>query len=119
MIKLLANQQAASIIELQVAVAIFAIAAIGLSPSLLSTRKVADLGKDQSTAATLGLDKIEQLRTQAGVVSGNDTSGIFARSWTVTANQPVGTGLNRLEMVVSWTERESTNSVRLVTLLLP
>ena len=52
----------ASFIEVVAAVAVFAMVAIGLSPALLSARKIADLGKDQSIATALAQDKIEQIR---------------------------------------------------------
>ncbi len=91
---------------------------------MLNTRKVADLSKNQSIAATLAEDKIEQIRTLSTIASGSDgpfkpdgtSGGIFSRSWTVTANSPT-TGVSRVEVVVSWPDRPNAGSVRLVTLV--
>jgi Tfp pilus assembly protein PilV len=111
-------------IEVLAAIAVFAVVVIGLSPTLLSTRKVADLSKNQSVATTLAEDKIEQIRTLSTVASGSDgplnadgtSGGIFNRSWTVTANTPT-IGVSRVEVVVSWRDRPNASSVRLVTLV--
>ena len=120
------SQSGASFIEVVAAVGLFAMVAIGLSPALLSARKVADLGKDQSIATALAQDKIEQVRQAASVATGSDgplqpngsANGIFFRNWTVTANSPV-VGVNRVDVRVSWRERTSTSdqAITLVTLV--
>jgi type II secretory pathway pseudopilin PulG len=119
-------ERGSSFIELLAAVTIFAIVVLGLSPSLLSTRKVAGLGKNQSVAATLAEDKIEQIRTLSpgAVTSGSDgplkpdgtSGGIFNRAWTVTGNTPM-LGVSRVVVTVSWRERPSDSSVTLATLI--
>jgi len=118
------SQHGGTFIEVLAAIAVFAVVVIGLSPTLLSARKVADLSKNQSIATTLAEDKIEQIRTLSTVASGSDgplkadgtTDGIFSRAWTVTANSPT-TGISRVVVVVSWPDRPSAGSVRLVTLV--
>jgi Tfp pilus assembly protein PilV len=118
------SEHGSSFIEVLAAVAVFAVVVIGLSPALLNTRKMAELSKNQSVATTLAEDKVEQIRTLSTVASGSDgpfnddgtTGGIFSRSWTVTANSPT-TGISRVEVVVSWRDRPSTSSIRLVTLV--
>lgn len=123
----LARQDGATFIEIIAAVGIFSFIVVGLSPSLLSTRTVADLGKNRSVATTLATDKIEQIRTlsEGALASGSDgplnasggtTFGTFSRSWSVTANTPIS-GISRVEMTVTWTERAVTNSLRLVALV--
>ena len=116
----------ASFIEVVAAVAVFAMVAIGLSPALLSARKIADLGKDQSIATALAQDKIEQIRQlpAASVTNGSDgplqpngsANGIFTRSWTVTANQP-RTGVDLVDVAVTWRERTGTGEIHLTTLV--
>ena len=118
------DQRGASFIELLAAVGVFSVAAIGLSPSLLSGRKVAELGKNQSIATALAQDKIEQLRVSSSVTSGSDGplqangggGGIFSRAWAVTANTPI-TNVNRVTVTVTWPDRPSASSVTLVTLV--
>lgn len=119
-------ERGSSFVELLAAVTVFAIVVLGLSPSLLSTRKVAGLGRNQSIAATLAEDKIEQIRAQSsGVVSsGSDgplnadgsSGGIFNRAWTVTPNTPLA-GTSRVVVTVSWRDRPANSSVTLVTLI--
>jgi Tfp pilus assembly protein PilV len=118
------SQHGGTFIEVLAAIAVFAVVVIGLSPTLLNARKVADLSKNQSIATTLAEDKIEQIRTLSTVVSGGDgplnadgtSGGIFSRTWTVTANSPT-TKISRVEVAVSWPDRPGPGSVRLVTLV--
>jgi Tfp pilus assembly protein PilV len=126
MILRLNTECGSSIIELLAAVTVFAIVVLGLSPSLLSTRKVASLGKNQSIAATLARDKVEQLRAlSSGLVSsGSDgplnpdgsSGGIFNRAWTVMPNTP-NAQLSRVVVTVSWRDRPGNSSINLVTLI--
>jgi Tfp pilus assembly protein PilV len=126
MIPALAAERGSSFIEVLAAVMVFALVVLGLSPSLLSTRKVASFGKNQSIAATLAADKVEQIRTlSAGAVtSGSDgplnadgsAGGIFNRAWTVTPNTPM-LGVSRVVVTVSWSDRPGATSVNLVTLI--
>jgi Tfp pilus assembly protein PilV len=123
-IERLFSERGSTFIEVLAATAVFAVVVIGLSPTLLNTRKVAELSKNQSVATTLAEDKVEQIRTLSAIASGSDgplnangtSGGIFNRSWTVTANSPT-TGVSRVEVVVTWRDRPSTSSVRLVTLV--
>jgi Tfp pilus assembly protein PilV len=120
----LRDQGGVSLIEIVAAVSVFAVAVVGLSPSLLGARKFAELGKNQSIATALAQDKIEELRVSSTVSSGSDgplqpsgaSGGIFSRSWTVSANSPVS-NVNRVIVTVTWPERPNTSSVTLVTLV--
>jgi len=126
MIGRLRAQRGSSFVELLAAVTVFAIVVLGLSPSLLSTRRVASLGKNRSVAATLAVDKVEQIRAKGSglLSSGNDgpfnadgsPGGIFSRSWTITPATP-NVQLSRVVVTVSWRDRPGNNSVRLVTLI--
>jgi Tfp pilus assembly protein PilV len=120
----LRDQGGVSLIEIVAAVSVFAVAVVGLSPSLLGARKFAELGKNQSIATALAQDKIEELRVSSTVSNGSDgplqpsgaSGGIFSRSWTVSANSPVS-NVNRVIVTVTWPERPNTSSVTLVTLV--
>ncbi len=120
------SQRGSGFVELLAAVGVLSVVVIGLSPTLLSTRKAADLSKNQSIATSLAEDKIEQIRTQAGVTNGSDgplkadgtSGGIFSRAWTVTSNTPVS-GVNEVVVTVSWRDRPSNSSVSIVTLVTP
>jgi prepilin-type N-terminal cleavage/methylation domain-containing protein len=118
------GQRGVSFVEVLAALVVFSIVVIGLSPALLSSRKVAELGKNQSIATALAQDKIEQLRVSSSPITGNDGplqpsgagGGIFSRSWTVTADTPIP-NVNRVAVTVTWRDRPNTSSVTLVTLV--
>ena len=122
--KALRSQLGASFVEVAAAVAVFALVAVGLSPALLSARKVTNLGKDQAAATTLAQDVIEQLRQAASPASGSDgplnsdgtSGGIFSRSWAVAGNTPVS-GVNQVTVTVTWQEQANTNTLTLVGLV--
>ncbi len=118
------GQSGASIIELLAAVGVFAIVVVGLSPSLLSAKSVADLGKDRAIATTLAADKLEYLRQSGAslLVTGSDgplnssggtTNGIFTRHWTITPDSPIA-GLTQILVYITWNERGTLNRVDLV-----
>jgi prepilin-type N-terminal cleavage/methylation domain-containing protein len=120
----LRDQRGVSLVEIIAAVSVFAVAVVGLSPSLLGARKFAELGKNQSIATALAQDKIEQLRVSSTVSSGSDgplqpsgaSGGMFSRSWTVLADSPAP-NVNCVIVTVTWPERPNISSVRLVTLV--
>jgi type II secretory pathway pseudopilin PulG len=120
----LRDQRGISLVEMIAAVSVFAVAVVGLSPTLLGARKYAELSKNQSIATALAQDKIEQLRVSSTVSGGSDGplqptgagGGIFSRSWTVLADQPIA-NVNRVTVTVTWPERPNISSVTLVTLV--
>ncbi len=123
-----------SLTEVVVATAIFASTVLGLMNSFLNTRKATFLTENTSAAVTLAQDKLEQIRTLAAsstdltagvhsdslnpLSSDGTTGGIFTRRWTVTDNTPT-TGMKRVEMQVSWSDRIGTPSITLVALEMP
>jgi Tfp pilus assembly protein PilV len=120
------DQSGASFIEVLAAVCIFAVIVVGLSPSLLSTQRAASFSKNQSIAAALAADKIEQFRavsSGSSVSAGSDgpfnangsSGGIFNRSWTVSANTPLS-GVSQIAVTTAWRDRPNS-SVTLVTLI--
>jgi type II secretory pathway pseudopilin PulG len=119
MIRRTFQQNGSTFIELLASVGVFSVVAIGLSPALLSARKVAALSRSQSMAMTVAGDKIEQIRSQSGTVtSGSDgpfnadgtSGGIFNRAWTVYPSDPT-IGLSRVVVTVTWRDRNATNAV--------
>src|SRR5437588_7907051 len=107
------NQNGSTFIELVAAVSVFAVVTVGLSPALLNARKAADFGKNQSIAATLAEDNIEQIRsdgltgttctTATNLQADGSAGGIFTRACT-TAAGPI-TGTTRVAITVSWRDR--------------
>jgi len=125
MIRKTREQKGSSFIELLMSVSVFGFVAIGLSPALLSTNKVAGVSRSQSMAMTLAADKIEQIRSQSGTVaSGSDgplnangsSGGIYNRAWTVFANDPM-LGLSRVVVTVSWQDRNATNAISVAAVI--
>jgi hypothetical protein len=115
----LASQRGASFIELVTAVSLFALTAVGLSPALLSTKKMAAVSKNRSTATALAIDKIEQLRAGA-TQSGSDTQGIFSSSWSTLATNYQGIPyVNEVQVQITWPDRPATQTLNMVTLIAP
>lgn len=122
------RQLGATFIEVLSAVGVFSLVAVGLSPALLSTRTMADLGKNRTIATTLANDKVEHLRTlpAGSLANGSDgpldangaAGGIFTRSWTVAPNTPIN-GVSRVVTTVTWRDRSGVNMVQLVALVMP
>jgi len=113
----LASQRGASFVELLTAVSLFAVTAVGLSPALLSTKKMAATTKYRSTATALAMDKIEEIRAGGGQ-SGSDTTGIYSRTWSTIATNYSGVAfVNEIRVRVSWSDRPITQTVELVTLV--
>jgi Tfp pilus assembly protein PilV len=126
MMTCLASQKGATFIEVLAAVSVFAVTAIGISPTLLSTRKMAAVSNSRSVAATLAADKIEQIRagTSTCVADGpfnanGTTGGIYTRTCTSSAYPPSApvTGIAQVSVTVSWPDRPTAQSVTLVTLV--
>lgn len=125
MIAHLDDRTGASFIEVLAAVCVFALVVVGLSPSLLSTQRAASFSKNQSIAAALAADKIEQFRALApgSISDGSDgpfnangsSGGIFTRTWSVTANTPLS-DVSQVAITTSWRDRPNS-SVTLVTLI--
>jgi len=120
----LASQRGASFVELLTAVSLFAVTTVGLSPALLSTRKMAAMSKNRSIAAALAADKVEEIRAGGGQ-SGNDTrnadgttGGIFTRTWSTIGTNYSGVAfVNEVQVTVSWPDRPVNQSLQLVTLV--
>ena len=131
-------ERGAALIEIMVAVVIFAAVSAGLASSTINAKRTSDSSRHAAEATTLAFDRLEQLRTAgsgaadfttgshtdtANPMNSNNTgSGIFTRTWTVTSSlpglSPVITpgALLRVEMRVSWPNPNgATGSVTLVS----
>jgi len=128
MMQSLASERGATFIEVISAVSVFALTAVGLSPALLSSRKMAATSSNRSVATTLAIDKIEWLRASSALPAagsesvnsdGTTGSGIFTRSWSYSTNgyDNSVTGISRMSVTVTWPDRPSPQSVTLVTLV--
>ena len=91
-----------TIVEVLVAVAIFAIALTGIASLLGTTVRANGLAAQLTAATQLTQDKLEELRNTpyTAVASGADSTGltetgesggVYTRSWTVTAGTPTAT----------------------------
>jgi type IV pilus modification protein PilV len=106
-----------TLIEVLVAMAIFAIAVLGLAMGATSVMRANQTSYNNTLATNLAQDRLEQLKAltvsslpscpsyaTAGCSDTSTTSGVtFTRSWQIIANSPT-TGVNRLDVQVSWTD---------------
>ena len=111
-----------TIIELIVALAIFAITIVGFVGNLLSTVRNTRLSEEISDATAFAQDKLDDLAappwlTASGGPETSTNNAILSRSWTVTANSPAS-GARTVSVTVSW--RDAGNrSITLQSILAP
>ena len=106
-----------SLIELLVAMTIFAIAALGLSAGVATVLRSGVLSDDLTHATLFAQEKLEELVNHTGALTGGtDTpQPRFTRDWTVSPDDPE-IGLTRVTVTVSWTSDEE-QTVSLVTIV--
>ncbi len=113
-----------TLIEVLVAMCIFAIAVLGLAIGATSVMRANQTGLNSTMATNWAQDKLEELKaktvaalptcptyTTSGCYDIKTASGSavnFNRSWQITANSPV-TGVNRIDVKVEWTDYTSHN----------
>lgn len=109
-----------TLIEVLVAMCIFAIAVLGLAVGATSVMRANQTGLYSTMATNWAQDKLEELKgktvaalptcptyTTAGCSDTQTSSGVsFNRSWEILQNQPV-TGVNRIDVQVAWTDYTS------------
>jgi type II secretion system protein I len=107
------NQAGFTLVEVLVAMGIFAVAVLGLAMSGTSVIKANQTSLVQTTAANIGQDKLEELKskTSANISSGGPAvqtinGETFSTSWTVTSGSPIS-GMKRIDVTVTWTDYES------------
>ena len=108
-----------TLIEVLVAMSIFAIAVLGLAVGATSVMRANQTGLNSTMATNWAQDKLEELKaktvsalpscptyTTSGCSDSKTASGSavsFSRSWQIISNSPV-TGVNRIDVKVDWTD---------------
>ncbi len=107
------------LIEILIAMAIFAIGFLAVGTMVFSTTRNNTTGNIATQATMLAVDKLEELKSQniGDIASDADPSGdlgIFERSWVVT---DTGIGASRLiQVTVSWDRLGQTRNVVMSTI---
>ena len=106
-----------SLVELLVAMTLFAIAALGLSAGVVMVVRSGVLSDNLTRATILAQDKLEELVALGGPLAGGaDTPQPgFNRVWTIAADDPE-TGVARIDVAVSW-EGNDAQVVSLATVV--
>ena len=107
-----------SLIEVMIAMAIFAIGILAVGSMQLSNTKNNTTGNITTQATMLARQKVEELKTVQNVSDldaengGSDTVGIYTRQWDVA-----GSGSSRqITVFVSWERRGQNRTVKLDTI---
>jgi Tfp pilus assembly protein PilV len=106
-------------VEILIALAIFAIGFLAVGTMVLSTTRNNTTGNIATQATMHAIEKLEELKSQdiADMADSTDqpgAAGIFTRSWSVT---DTGIGSSRLiEVTVSWDRMGQTRDVVLSTI---
>lgn len=106
-----------SLIELLVAMTLFALAALGLSTSVAMVLRSSVASDDLTQATLLAQEKLEELSAPGGLLTdGADTPATgFTRVWTVTSDDP-DPGVTRVDVSVSW-DKDAPQTVALATVV--
>ncbi|MBI2089109.1 MAG: prepilin-type N-terminal cleavage/methylation domain-containing protein [Deltaproteobacteria bacterium] len=106
-----------TLVEILVAMTIFAVAVLGLAIGATSVMRANQTSYFNTVATNLAQDKLEQLKatavsqlpncpsyTSTGCSDTQTSLGLtFSRSWQIIANSPVS-GVNRLDVKIDWTD---------------
>jgi prepilin-type N-terminal cleavage/methylation domain-containing protein len=106
-----------TVVEVIIAMAIFAVAVLGLAVGSASVIRANQTSLFHTIATNLAQDKLEDLKGRTiinvGSCSSNCESPVptyqnvpFIRTWTVTANQPIA-GVSQVTVTVQWTDYQS------------
>ncbi len=106
-----------SLIELFVAMTLFAIAALSLSAGVVMVLRSGVLSDDLTHATLFAQEKLEELAIHTGALTGGaDTpQPPFTRDWTVSLDDPE-IGLTSITVTVSW-QRDGEQAVSLMTIV--
>ncbi len=107
-----------TLIEILVAMVVFAIASLGLAMGVTSVMRSNQRSYLASIATNLAQDKLEDLKARPASVSTcmtdcdtpkPKTDGVeFTRTWQVFSNSPT-TGVKRIDVTVQWTDHTTHN----------
>ena len=110
------NKRGFTLLEILIAVSIFAIGVLAVASMQISAIRGNRLGNEVTQATLLAQDKLEELKNSADIASVPDSSdqqGIFTRSWQITP----ATGDSRLvTMTVTWTVAGASHNMVLRTI---
>ena len=115
------NHNGFSMVEVLIAITIFAIFLTGFAQVLIHTFHASAQAKHMTAAVTLAQEKVEELRGLDPLVSGADTTtllgvGTLTRSWTVGGGPTAATSIATVG--VSWTDTK-TRTFQLDTVIRP
>lgn len=106
-----------SLVELLVSMALFSIAALGLSAGVAMVSRAGVISDHLTRATILAQDKLEELAAHDGALAGGtDTPQPgFTREWTLSPDDP-DPGVTRVDVTVTWIRNES-HSISLATVI--
>ena|ERR1043166_2381889 len=103
------RQDGFTLIEILIALSLFAIAILGLAAGTSTVIQVNQKNYFSSIATNLAQDKLEELKANPGTLASGgpitDTyDGVtFTRVWTITPDSPVDT-VTQIDVTVTWTD---------------
>jgi type II secretion system protein I len=101
------NNKGFTLIEILVALALFALGALALAQMQVLSIRGASFSKDAVTATTLGEKKMEELKNTAFSAITTNTAGVTEQgmtiTWTVTTSGTAPTRYKTILLTVSWT----------------
>jgi Tfp pilus assembly protein PilV len=109
--KRIQNQDGITLLEVLIAMIILTLSLLVLLNMAMVALDGNDWANHTTVATQLLQDKLEELRGDGFPVSGSDTVGDIARTWTVTA---VSSHLRRVDVQVNWrdiSDDQQTNSI--------
>jgi len=112
------NNQGFTVVEVLMAITIFAIGFLAVSTLVIATTRNNTTGNIITQATMLGRQKLEQLKMtpdSTSLANGSDIHGIFTSTWQIT--NPMGSAVARqLEVTVSWKRRGKSRKIVLKTI---
>lgn len=116
----LGNRRGFTLVEVFIAIFIFAVSLTGVVAVAVSVINANALSKEITTATTLGIDKMEMLKnTQYSTLRGGGPETLqtlYTRTWTVTDNSPA-TDMKTVQVRVSWNRFGRTHNVTLNSII--
>lgn len=112
-----ARDRGYSLIEVLVAMAVFAIASLGLAAGVTTVIRAGSVSEHVTQATILAQEKLEEFRAAFEPLRDGEDSPRpgYTRSWQVTPDSPEP-GVTRIDVSVSWFA-EGPRSVDLVTVV--
>ena len=118
------SQRGFTLVEVLVAIVLCAVAMVGVIALYRASTNASSFSRHTTEATVLAQAKLEQLRTQTGVVASTTdggvidemgktgTGGIFTRTWSVVLTVATNT-FHDLTVVVDWVDEGVARSVTL------